>query len=128
MNPDLKKVLAKIRDAQLIEFTDVELNGPNVRGLFGETPLHVVAIWGDVESARILLDAGAEVDVNGEYDHTALQEAIGQGHLEMVKLLVSHGADLKRKNSFGGNAIEDAASSKNKEIRKFFEGLSDAQS
>ncbi|MGD0206484.1 MAG: ankyrin repeat domain-containing protein [Verrucomicrobiota bacterium] len=128
MNPDPEKVLAEIRDADLIQFAEVDLNGPNVRGLLGETPLHIVATWGDVESARILLNAGAEIDVNGEYDHTALHEAIGQGHLEMVKLLVSRGADLKRRNSFGSNAIELAASSKNEEIRKLFEGLNATRS
>jgi len=118
MNSELEKVLAKIRNADLIEFTNVELNGPNVRGILGETPLHIVATWGDAEAARILLDAGAEIDVNGEYDHTALHYAIGQGHAEVVRLLIARGADLYRRNAFGDNAIERAERSDNEEIKK----------
>jgi ankyrin repeat protein len=120
MNPELEKVLSKIRNAQLLEFdgVDAKVKDPNESGLFGTTPLHSVAIWGDVESARILLDAGAEIDVPAEEDCTALHEAINQGHLEMVKLLVSRGADLKRRCSFG-NALELANLGESEEIKKF---------
>ena len=90
----------------------VEVNGPNVRGSsFNQTPLHVVAVWGDVEAARILLDAGAEIDVSGEDDFTALHEAIEQGHVEMVRLLVARGADLQRRCEFG-NALDLAVERK----------------
>jgi hypothetical protein len=120
MNSDLEKVLAKIRHAQLTEFTgvDAKLEDPNEKGLFGTTPLYIVAIWGDVEAARILLDAGAEIDVPAEEDFTALHEAINQGHFEVVKLLVSRGADLKRICRFG-NAVELANLCESEEIKKF---------
>jgi uncharacterized protein len=120
MNPNLEKVLAKIRAAQLTEFVgmDAKLKDPNEKGLFGTTPLHIVAIWGDIEAARVLLDAGAEIDVPAEEDCTALHEAINQGHFEMVEFLVSRGADLKRKCRFG-NALELATLCKSKEIKKF---------
>jgi uncharacterized protein len=123
MKPGLEKVLAKIRDAQLTEFVgvDAKLEDPNEKGLFGTTPLHITAIWGDVEAARILLDAGAEMDVPAEEDCTALHEAINHGHLEMVKLLVSRGADLNRNGSFG-NAIELANRCENEEIEKLLKG------
>jgi hypothetical protein len=68
MNSDLKQVLEKIREADLIQFDGVPLDHANVRVKnFGETPLHIVAVWGDLEAVRILLDCGAEVDVGGEY-------------------------------------------------------------
>ena len=120
MNPDLEKVLTKIRDAQLMEFIGVgaKLDDPNESGLFGTTPLHIVAIWGDIEAARILLDNGAEIDIPAEEDCTALHEAINQGHFEMVKFLVSRGADLKRKCGFG-DALELADICDSKEIQKF---------
>ena len=118
MNSELEKVLAKIRRADLFYFMNVKLNDPNVRGGLGITPLHIVATWGDVESARVLLDAGAEIDVPAEDDYTALHEAIEQGHFEVVKLLVSRGADLNRKCEFG-NAVELAILGKREEIKKF---------
>jgi len=119
-NPDLEKVLAKIRAAQLTEFmgVDAKLEDPNEKGLFGTTPLHIVAIWGDAEAAKTLLDAGAEIDVAAEEDCTALHEAINQGHFEVVKLLVSRGADLKRKCSFG-SAVELANLCASEQIKIF---------
>lgn len=118
MEPDLAQVLEKIRRANLWEFMGVEVNGPNVRGSsFNQTPLHVVAVWGDVDAARILLDAGAEIDVSGEGDFTALHEAILQEHVEMVRLLVARGADLQRRCEFG-STLELAESAENPELLK----------
>lgn len=96
----------------------VEVNGPNVRGSsFNQTPLHVVAVWGDVDAARILLDAGAEIDLSGEGECTALHEAILQEHVEMVRLLVARGADLQRRCEFG-STLELAESAENPELLK----------
>lgn len=117
MNPALADVLERIRRADLPQFMGVNLDGPNVRSLTGgETPLHIVAIWGDVEAAKVLLDAGADIDALGEEDHTPLHEAIHQGHIEMVRLLVSRGADLRKRCSFG-NAADLAALAENAELK-----------
>jgi len=116
MNPALADVLEQIRRADLPQFMGVNLDGPNIRSLTsGETPLHILAIWGDVEAAKVLLDAGADIDALGEEDHTPLHEAIHQRHIEMVRLLVGRGADLQRPCSFG-SAVELAALSANPEI------------
>lgn len=119
MSPALANVLEKIRQADIPGFMDVELSGPNVRTRsFGETPLHVVAIWGDVESARILLDEGAIVDVPGEDGCTPLHEAAMQGHVEMVRLLLERGADKSVKSRFG-DFDDIARRSDNPEVRRF---------
>ena len=120
MNSELEEVLAKIRDAQLPYFDgiDAKLNNPNEHGLFGITPLHIVAMWGDAESAKTLLNGGAEIEVPAENGYTALHEAIEQGHFEVVKLLVARGADLNRKCEFG-NAFELASLGESEEIKKF---------
>ena len=121
MTPELETVLAKIRRAELIQFADVALDGPNARSpIFGDTPLHIVAGWGDVDAARILLDAGAEIDARGEEDCTPLHEAIIQGHVEIVALLISRGAGPKLKCRLG-DAYELAALSKNEKIKALFE-------
>lgn len=69
----------------------IEINGRY--GAFGELPLHVFAVRGDYEACRILLEAGSEINVPGEYRYTPLHEAVSQGHTEVVKLLLLHGAD-----------------------------------
>jgi ankyrin repeat protein len=121
MISELETVLAKIRRADLIQFADVSLDGPNVKSpLSGETPLHIVAVWGDTEAACILLDAGAEVDVPGEDDCTPLHEAIIQGHVETTRLLLSRGADPKRRCRLG-DAYELAALSKDENMEVLFE-------
>jgi ankyrin repeat protein len=57
----------------------------------GMTPLHLVAIWGLVETARLLLEKGAEcaaVDVKGD---TPLHLAVRMGRPRVVRVLVQNG-------------------------------------
>jgi uncharacterized protein len=118
MSPALAAVLEKIRGAELPSFADVELTGPNDRSrTFGETPLHVVAVWGDANAARVLLDEGAVIDLPGEHGCTALHEAALHGHIEVVKLLLARGADRKLQGDFGSFS-EIAGRSKSPELRK----------
>lgn len=103
MNPALERLLAKVRFADLPQFMDVPLDSAFARGRepFRETLLHVVAIWGDTESAQALLDAGVEIDVPGELGCTALHEAARQGHVDVVRLLLAHGANPRIRSEFG---------------------------
>lgn len=61
----------------------------------GTTLLHETASEGPIESAKLLIEHGAEVDAQTERGHTPVQCAAVQGRMEMVKLLLKHGADLK---------------------------------
>jgi len=118
VSPALADVLDKIRQAGLPSFVGVDIVGPNIRSRgFGETPLHVVAVWGDLDSARILIHEGACLDVPGEQGCTPLHEAAMQGHVEVVKLLLASGANRKLKSEFG-DFSEIAGMSDNPEIRK----------
>ena len=61
----------------------------------GQTALMVVARSGNVESAKLLLDAGATVDAREQWgDQTALMWAAAEAHPEMIKLLLDHHADV----------------------------------
>ena len=54
----------------------------------------VVARTGNVESARLLLAAGADINVKEEWGgQSALMWAAAQSQPEMVKFLVANGAD-----------------------------------
>ena len=56
--------------------------------------LHEAARLGRVESARHLLDQGADKDKANNYGQTPLHWAVYFNHLEMVMLLMRHGAHL----------------------------------
>ncbi len=61
----------------------------------GETALHVAAVWGDVDYAKMLLDAGARysLDYVDEDLRTPLHYAAERGDLEMCKLFLEHHVD-----------------------------------
>jgi ankyrin repeat protein len=69
----------------------------------GRTPLHLAASLGLVEVARLLLDAGAEVDARtrdapyaeGLRSQTPLHLAAESGSAEVAELLLSRGADME---------------------------------
>lgn len=56
------------------------------------TPLRGAAAKGDLESVKLLLQAGAEVNFYDEFGSCALGEAIIQNHYDVVLLLLQHGA------------------------------------
>lgn len=89
----------------------------------GDTPLHIAAIWGDVEAIDVLLEAGADIDAKGDMGCTPLHYAIGQKKVEAAKRLISHGAslDVKDEMSDGWTPVDKARFSDNEEIRKLFE-------
>lgn len=68
---------------------------PGIRDLDegGFSPLHRAALKGDVERARTLLAAGADVNVRqARYRGTPLQYAAHRGHVEVVRALLQHDA------------------------------------
>ena len=60
----------------------------------GWTPLHGAALYGHLDAAVLLLDAGARVDDRDRDGHTALHCAACNGRKNMCKLLLSRGASL----------------------------------
>ncbi|XP_068670016.1 BRCA1-associated RING domain protein 1-like isoform X2 [Montipora foliosa] len=58
----------------------------------GETPLHVAAMKGCVESVRKLLTEGADPNTKDYEGWTPLHEACNHGYLFIVELLLDHGA------------------------------------
>jgi len=68
--------------------------------------LVMVAGNGDLDTMRLLLDQGADINVSErQYHLTPLSAAAAYGKLEMVKLLVETGADLTAKDRRGNTAL-----------------------
>jgi ankyrin repeat protein len=82
-----------------------ELNAPDGSG---RTPLMHAAAFGNVETLRVLLDAGAEVNARNRADATALLWAAGDP--EKARLLIERGADVKMQSKQGRTPLMVAAS------------------
>jgi uncharacterized protein len=72
----------------------------------GSSPLISAAVFGKTEAARILLDAGADVNFQNNDGSTALHTAAFFCRPEIVKMLLDKGADKTIKNKYGATAYE----------------------
>ena len=75
-----------------------------------DLPLHTAAIGGQLEIARLLLDAGAEIDGFDADESTPLHVAALNRHPELVDLLIARGADVNRRDRNGAYALSFAIS------------------
>ena len=64
----------------------------------GLTPLIFAAREGDSESAKALLDAGAQVNQQSEYGWSPLLTAVNNRNYQLAKLLLDRGADVNLAN------------------------------
>ena len=90
MDKALQDLLAKVAEAASIsEFSNV-----NATDYDGDNALHYVCWWGDLPAAKLLIDAGIDINKYGDLGYTPLHVACMNGHSELVALLVECGADL----------------------------------
>ena len=86
---------------------------PRARSTGGFTPLLFAAQQGDIESGRLLLQAGADVnDRSGNDRKTALMVAAAGGNREFSVLLLEKGANHALSDDGGFTALHYAASDK----------------
>jgi ankyrin repeat protein len=69
-------------------------------------PLHATMVAGDVEIARALLDAGADVNAGQQAGVTPLMGAAAAGSVELVHLLLDAGADRALVDDAGRTAAD----------------------
>jgi ankyrin repeat protein len=68
------------------------------------------------ESARILVEKGADVNVQDHYGITPLMIAVIKNNLEMTNYLIEKGADINKTTEWGYNALYLAENIRNHEI------------
>jgi hypothetical protein len=93
----------------LIEYDPADINA---RDESGSTPL----LWAsgghnfkDGSVLRLLLEHGADINVQNRLGWTPLHLASINGALEVVRLLLEHGADVEVKGNDGKTALQEAA-------------------
>ena len=75
----------------------------------GRTALLAATQGNRVEAARVLIDAGSDVNAKDAIDDSPYLLAGARGHLEILRMTLAHGADLKSVNRYGGTALIPAA-------------------
>jgi ankyrin repeat protein len=85
---------------------------PNVADIFGSgwTPLQWVSHCGYDTCLKILIDAGANLNVTDEFGRTPLHWAVGSQHSDCVQTLVGAGADPNIADDRGETPLHYAAS------------------
>ncbi len=81
-----------------------DLNAIEQQG--GSTPLITAAAFGNYEAAKLLIDAGADLNLKNNDGSTALHTAAFLCRTEIVKVLLAEGADISLKNNYGNTALE----------------------
>ncbi|OGM48360.1 hypothetical protein ABOM_003423 [Aspergillus bombycis] len=101
--------------ALLQQGEDIEAKSKN-----GQTALHIAAgVEDESETARTLLEHGANVSAVDIGTETPLSIAVVEGGLETVKLLVEYGADVR---SLDASVLEECA--ERRDIAEYLTGMS----
>lgn len=74
----------------------------------GNTPLHLACTGGQLEAARVLIDAGAELDAINKQAMTPLRLAIQSVQVETVRLLLDRGSATEDNHPMFGSVMNQA--------------------
>lgn len=91
----------------------VDVNAPQADGA---TPLHWAAHWDDLETADLLIAAGARVDAANDYGVAPIALASTNGSLAMVERLLGAGADPNAADEHGAAPLMFAARTGNLDV------------
>jgi uncharacterized protein len=80
------------------------------------TPLMYAAREGHVDTARLLIEAGADVNEVDKNDITPLFMAISNNHIEMARFLIERGANIHAKDWYGRTPLFAAVEMRNVDL------------
>lgn len=91
----------------------------------GMTELHWAAYFGEIETAKCLIDNGADLEVRDRRrSWTPLFYAVSKGNLEMVKFLVDSGADVDVKDDVHRGCLNIARRKNHREVGDYIKSKS----
>lgn len=88
----------------------------NSHNLYGDTVLHIAALYGNEKGVIKLIENGAEVNVMSMSLGAPLHYAAYMGHTRVVEILLERGADYRKKTNMQRTALDIAAGEGYKEI------------
>ncbi len=109
-DPKAEPILKALRDGDRQLFKKLASECPkagNLRGPGGTTPLMQAALYGDVDSVRLLLGEGADPNLRNDAGATTLMWAVDD--LEKTRLLIEHGANVNARSDDGRTPLLIAA-------------------
>ena len=92
--------------------------GADVNYNNGATPLYMAAYYGHEQIVKMLIEAGADINVKCVVGWTALQIASARGDENIVKMLLKAGADINAKNNNEHTALRYALYNSHERIIK----------
>ena len=84
----------------------------------GNCPLHGAASEGQLEAARMLIEAGADVDCVNESTDTPISIAACRGRGAVVALLLASGADVNRASADRLTALHNAVARRDVDLAR----------
>jgi len=97
--------LEELQEMLAAHALQVNVNGQDERG---STALHMASANGHVEAMKLLLAAGASVDLCNAEGNSPLHWACSNGRGEAVRLLMEHKAEPSKLNAFERTPVDDA--------------------
>lgn len=107
---DIEAIFKEVEEVP--DFTGHKIDSVLYRNGYGDSPLHIVANWGDSEAIEILVSAGADINAKGETGFTPLHCAAEQNRPAAILKLLQLGAKILE-NDDGKTPLELAKSLEN---------------
>ena len=93
-----------IQAAKTDPSVDLEAVDPTI----DRTPLHYASNKGHTSIVKSLLDAGVDINRQGQYGRSPIQLAAMYGHVPTVRAILAYGADINVKDRWGKSALNSA--------------------
>lgn len=90
------------------ELVDVGVEMRPRVGLYGITELMMAALEADIPRAKLLLDAGTDINETDDSRSTALMWAVHSGNIDIVNFFIAEGANVRAKAYRNGTALMTA--------------------
>lgn len=102
------EALAKFDTRELVSLISSNKSLVSISGDSKQTLLVYACVVGNLNAIKVLLDFGADKNIQDETGNTPLIEACLHGHSQVVSMLIEVGANVNLKNDDGETALTSA--------------------